>query len=439
MTKILINSLGCPKNLVDSEIMAKTLSDAGYSLTADINVAEIAIINTCSFIRPAVEEAIDIIQEAVEYKKNGILKKVIVTGCLVERYKEEIIQSIPEVDFCIGIDGYNDIVSIIEENNKKVTCGPNIDVSFMNKPRLLSDNTASTYIKISEGCDNHCTYCTIPRIRGKFRSRTIDDIYSEVQILCSEYGIKELTLVAQDTTAYGRDIYGKLSLCELLNKLETIKELKWIRLLYCYPELITDELISTIKNNKKVLHYIDIPLQHSSDKILKLMGRKGTRQEYGELIDKLRKNIPDIVLRTTFIVGFPKETEKDFQDLLDFLREYRFDRAGFFEYYKEEGTPAYNIEGHISQRIKTKRYNEAIALQQNISLNKNNNRIGQLYSILIHGISDDGLFYVGRSYAEADEIDPVIYVSSKEPLCIKDMVTAKVVAIEQDTLIAEVE
>ena len=310
MMKILINSLGCPKNLVDSEIIAKSLSDGGYNFTDNIENADAVVINTCSFIEPAVKEAIDVILDAARYKEKGSLKKIIVTGCLVERYKEQILDSIPEVDLCVGIDGYNDITSILKKTEKSVICGPKTDVSFMNKSRILSDNTASAYIKISEGCNNKCTYCTIPSIRGKFRSRTIDDIYQEVENLCVSNGIKEITLVAQDTTAYGIDIYGKPSLVNLLAKLETIKSLEWIRLLYCYPELISDELIEIMKNSTKILHYIDMPLQHSSDKVLKLMGRKGTYKEYTDLINKLRSKIPDIVIRTTFIVAFLKKQKK---------------------------------------------------------------------------------------------------------------------------------
>ncbi|HQM38795.1 MAG TPA: 30S ribosomal protein S12 methylthiotransferase RimO [Clostridia bacterium] len=436
--KILINSLGCPKNLVDSEIIAKSLSDGGYNFTDNIENADAVVINTCSFIEPAVKEAIDVILDAARYKEKGSLKKIIVTGCLVERYKEQILDSIPEVDLCVGIDGYNDITSILKKTEKSVICGPKTDVSFMNKSRILSDNTASAYIKISEGCNNKCTYCTIPSIRGKFRSRTIDDIYQEVENLCVSNGIKEITLVAQDTTAYGIDIYGKPSLVNLLAKLETIKSLEWIRLLYCYPELISDELIEIMKNSTKILHYIDMPLQHSSDKVLKLMGRKGTYKEYTDLINKLRSKIPDIVIRTTFIVGFPQETEEDFENLCLFIKENRFDRAGFFEYSREPDTPAYKLKGQISKQVKAQRREVAENLQNSILLNKNDDRIGREYSIIIQGISEDGLFYVGRSYAEAYEIDPLIYISSKEPLNVKDIVNAVIVAKDDDSLFAEV-
>lgn len=438
MMKILINSLGCPKNLVDSEIIAKSLSDGGYNFTDNIENADAVVINTCSFIEPAVKEAIDVILDAARYKEKGSLKKIIVTGCLVERYKEQILDSIPEVDLCVGIDGYNDITSILKKTEKSVICGPKTDVSFMNKSRILSDNTASAYIKISEGCNNKCTYCTIPSIRGKFRSRTIDDIYQEVENLCVSNGIKEITLVAQDTTAYGIDIYGKPSLVNLLAKLETIKSLEWIRLLYCYPELISDELIEIMKNSTKILHYIDMPLQHSSDKVLKLMGRKGTYKEYTDLINKLRSKIPDIVIRTTFIVGFPQETEEDFENLCLFIKENRFDRAGFFEYSREPDTPAYKLKGQISKQVKAQRREVAENLQNSILLNKNDDRIGREYSIIIQGISEDGLFYVGRSYAEAYEIDPLIYISSKEPLNVKDIVNAVIVAKDNDSLFAEV-
>ena len=439
MTKVLINSLGCPKNLVDSEIIAKTLTDFGYTLTSNIDEAEIALINTCSFIEPAVKEAIDVILETSKKKndKNSSLKKIVVTGCLVERYKEQIITSIPEVDICVGIDGYNDIAQILKSTDEKVILGPKTDTSFMNKSRLLSDNLSSTYVKISEGCDNHCTYCTIPSIRGKFRSRTIEDILIEVNDLCKN-GIKEITLVAQDTTAYGKDIYGKPSLYLLLQNLNKVDNLKWIRMLYCYPELITDELILTIKSCEKVLHYIDMPLQHSSNRILKLMARHGSKEQYTILINKLRKEIPDIILRSTFIVGFPQETENDFDDLCDFLSQTKFDRVGFFEYFKEDGTAAYKISGHLPKKTKTKRRIIAEKIQQDIVIEKNKDRLGKIYSIIIQGVSEDGLFYTGRSYAEAYEIDPLIYVSSKEKLTPKDIVDCKIVAIDKDSLIAEV-
>ncbi|HOR89943.1 MAG TPA: 30S ribosomal protein S12 methylthiotransferase RimO, partial [Clostridia bacterium] len=424
--------------LVDSEIMAKSLKDKGFVLTDNIEDANIAIINTCSFIQPAVEEAISVILEAAEYKKRGILEKLIVTGCLVERYKEEIITSIPEVDVCVGIDGYKDIASVVNNTDEVLICGNKTDVTFMNKERMLSENTASTYVKIAEGCDNRCTYCTIPSIRGRYRSRSIEDIYAEAEKLCSLHGIKEITLVAQDTTAYGTDIYGKPSLDLLLKKLETVKSLQWIRLLYCYPELITDDLINSVKNSKKILHYLDIPLQHSSDRILKLMGRKGTCAMYTELIDKLRFHIPDIVLRTTFIVGFPQETEEDFENLCEFIKASRFDRAGFFEYCREEGTPAYRLKGQIPKKVKIQRRKQAEQIQQDILISKNDERIGKTYSIIIQGISDDGLFYVGRSYAEAYEIDPVIYVAAKEELTVGDITDAVIVAKHEDSLIAEV-
>ncbi len=438
MKKIIINSLGCPKNLVDSEIIAASLKNHNYVLVSDPKQADIGIINTCAFIEPAVEEAIDAILEFGKYKEDGSMKKIVVAGCLVERYKEEVLDKMPEVDLCIGIDGYKDIATILDSNERQTIYGKNIDSSFMNSPRLLSSKKASAYVKISEGCDNRCTYCTIPFIRGKFRSRSIEDIVFEVEDLCNNKGIKEITLVAQDTTAYGKDIYGQISLCALLRRLEKIENLKWIRLLYCYPELIDDELIELMKKSKKLLHYLDIPLQHASNKILKLMGRKGSWEQYNNLIDKLRKNIDDIVIRSTFIVGFAQETKEDFYKLCDFLERNRFDRAGFFSYFKEEGSAAYNLDGHIEEEIKLKRLKKCQALQQNIMLEKNQERIGKIYQVLVEGVSPDGLFYSGRSYGEAKEIDPIIYIASKEELVLNEFIQVKIVGLQDENLVAEV-
>jgi ribosomal protein S12 methylthiotransferase len=436
--KILINSLGCPKNLVDSEIIANSLKEACHELTADINDAEIAIINTCAFIEPAVKEAIDVILKTSESKQNGKLKKLIVTGCLVERYKSEILDNMPEVDLCIGIDGYKNINELINMSERTFICGAKTDSSFMNNKRLLSYNNGTAYLKIAEGCDNHCTYCTIPKIRGKQRSRSIEDICAEATDLVINHGIKEITLIAQDTTAYGKDIYGKPSLNELLKKLEQTEGLLWIRLLYCYPELISDELIETIKNSSKILHYIDIPLQHASDRILKLMGRKGSYDKYRSLIEKIRTQIPDMIIRTTFIVGFPDETEDDFDILRRFTEECRFDRAGVFEYCKEDGTPAARMKNQITKKSKADRKERLMLIQQKIAFDKNNERLEKIYSIIIQGVADDGIFYEGRSYGEAYEIDPLVYVSSKEPLEIGQIVDVKILNTDGYSIVGEV-
>lgn len=436
--KILINSLGCPKNLVDSEIIANNLKNAGYELTADINDADMAIINTCAFIEPAVKEAIYVILKTSESKQNGKLKKLIVTGCLVERFKTEILENMPEVDLCIGIDGYNNISDLISKVERTVICGAKTDSSFMNKKRLLSYNNGSAYLKIAEGCDNHCTYCTIPKIRGKQRSRSIEDICSEAADLVTDFGVREITLIAQDTTAYGKDIYMKPSLNELLIKLEKIEGLLWIRLLYCYPELISDELIDTIKNSSKILHYIDIPLQHASDRILKLMGRKGSYEKYRSLISKIRTQIPDMIIRTTFIAGFPDETEEDFDILCRFLEECRFDRAGVFEYCMEDGTPAAKMKNQITQKSKADRKEKLMLIQQKIAFEKNNERLKKIYSIIIQDVADDGIFYEGRSYGEAYEIDPLVYVSSKEPLEIGQIVDVRMLNTDGYSIIGEV-
>lgn len=436
--KAVIVSLGCPKNLVDSEIIANELIEKGYEITVDQDKAHIAVVNTCAFIQPAVSEAIEAILNIASHKKTGVLEKIIVAGCLVQRYGEQIMDQLPEVDICLGIDHIKDIGDISQESERKCYSCESKDIEFLNRPRKISENKGYTYVKISEGCKNRCTYCAIPMIRGSYRSRRIEDILKEV-INLSQQGIKEIILIAQDTAAYGIDLYGKNSLNVLLKELSNVDGIKWIRLLYCYPESITDELIMEMKDNNKVLKYIDMPFQHASDKILRLMGRKWNLESNRQLIKKLRSSIKDIVIRTTFITGFPGEEEEDFEILKNFIREVRFNHAGVFPYYREEGTPAYNFKGQVPKRIREKRKDELLHIQKDIAYENTLNRLNRTYDIIIEGVSDDGIFYEGRSYAEAPEIDGVIYVASSEPLYAGQMVTVKILNVHDYSLIGEVQ
>ncbi|MBN2558678.1 MAG: 30S ribosomal protein S12 methylthiotransferase RimO [Clostridia bacterium] len=416
MEYVMVISLGCPKNTVDSEILSKAVENAGYTLTNDEKKADIAIVNTCAFIEPAVEEAISVILETASLKTGASLKKLIVAGCLTERYREKILEEIPEVDLCIGIDAIPDIGDLIKNGRKAVYSGSREDAGFLNLPRNLSEKNGSAYLKISDGCDNACTYCMIPSIRGRLRSRSIADIVAEAEWLCSENKIREIILVAQDTTAYGTDIYGRPSLVMLLRELVKAGGLKWIRLLYCYPELITDELLDLIKAEDKILNYLDIPFQHASDRILKLMGRKDTLSDYTGLLARIRDRISGIVIRTTFITGFPGESEEDFRILESFVKENRFERVGVFTYYDEDGAPSYKLNGKVEPSVSEARRDRIMEIQKDISRDLNMRRIGRIYDIIIGNVSDDGIFYEGRSYGEAPEIDGLVYVAAKEPL-----------------------
>ncbi|MFO7637276.1 MAG: 30S ribosomal protein S12 methylthiotransferase RimO [Clostridia bacterium] len=436
MKKILIVTLGCPKNLVDSEIIAQALIDRGYEPTTIKEKAQVAVVNTCAFIEPAVTEAIEAILDIARMKKEGVLEQLVVTGCLVQRYKEEILREIPEIDYTVGIDFIKDIPAIIETGEKKNFMGESRDIGFLNMERALCSPHKSAYLKISDGCSNHCTYCTIPAIRGEYRSRTMEDILSEALVLAGK-GIKELILVAQDTTYYGYDLYREFRLEALLRALSGIEGIRWIRLLYCYPENITEGLIREMAGNKKVLKYLDIPFQHASADVLRRMGRKSGPKEYGGLIRKLRENISGLVIRTTFITGFPGETEEDFNILMDFIRESSFDHVGVFPYYREEGTPAYRMKDQVPAKVKEQRKEQILALQTQLSMEKNIARLGGNYDIIIESVSDDGLFYEGRSYMQAPEIDGVTYVASREPLGIGDIVPVKLLNIHEHSFIGE--
>ena len=412
--KVGMVSLGCDKNRVDSEIILGKMSYE-YEITSDPKNADIIIVNTCGFIESAKQESIDTILEMSNYKINYRCKLLIATGCLIQRYGEELRKLIPEIDIMLGVNDYNKIDEFITdfiEGNKIASELLNYSDENINEgKRILTTQKESAYIRIAEGCNNFCTYCIIPKIRGKFRSRKMENIINEAKDL-SGSGVKEIILIAQDTTLYGSDIYEKKSLHLLLRALSEIEGIKWIRVLYCYPEEIYDELIDEIASNEKVVKYLDLPIQHISDKILKLMGRKTSKQDIINTINKLRKKVSEIVLRTTFIVGFPKENEEDFNEIIDFLKEYKLDKVGVFTYSQEEDTSAAKMEGQIIEEIKRKREEKLMLAQKDISEEINKLKIGKLYDILVEGYN--GKYYYGRSCEMAPDIDAsVLFESSK--------------------------
>jgi ribosomal protein S12 methylthiotransferase len=436
--KVGLVSLGCPKNLVDSELMLGMLKNEGFDIVSDSSEAQIIIINTCGFIESAKQESINTIIRMAMHKKNKC-ELLIVTGCLAQMYREEILDEIPEVDAVIGTGSLGEIVSAINtayDGKRLLLCGNPDGAAFLEGERVISTGKGYAYLKIAEGCDNCCTYCVIPSLRGRYRSREMDAILGEAEKLASS-GIKELILVAQDTTKYGMDIYGRRALVELLREIGKIEGIEWIRLLYCYPDQIDDELIAEIAGNEKVLKYLDIPIQHASDNVLKRMGRRGASSDIRGLLDKLRSLVPGIVLRTTLLVGFPGETKKDFEILLEFVRKYRFDRLGIFMYSREEGTPSFGMSGQVPERIKKYRYDRLMKLQQQISAELNARRVGKVEKVLVEGVAEDGIFYYGRSYAEAPEIDGLVYFTSREPLNICQMVNVKILCSEEYDLIGE--
>lgn len=437
--RIGIVSLGCPKNLVDSEIMLGMLKHADYEIVNHKENAEVLIVNTCGFIESAQQESINTILEMAEEKKRNC-ELLIVTGCMAERYKEKILELIPEVDAVLGTGNYKEIADVINRayhGEKVVAYGKLNETDYLDEERIISSSRHSVYLKISEGCDNRCTYCIIPFLRGAYRSRKIEALVKEAETLAAN-GAKEIILVAQDTTRYGIDIYQKKMLPELIREISKIESVEWIRLLYCYPEEIDDELINEVANNPKVCKYMDIPIQHASDRILKLMGRRGTIDDIRSALTKLRENVPDIALRTSLIVGFPGETEEDFQQLVDFVEEFRFDRLGVFTYSKEEGTPAAKMKGQIRKNVKLSRQKTILELQNTISSEINAKRVGKVYKAIVDGIADDGIFYYGRTFAEAPEIDGTVYFTSPEPLDIGSFVLIKILNSEDYDLIGEV-
>lgn len=438
---ISIVSLGCPKNLVDSEVMLGIINSSKHNFVYDYEQADAVIINTCGFINDAKEESINTIFEFVNMKNEGKIKYIIVAGCLSERYTDEIIELIPEVDAVLGTTEYGhilDAIDLVEANNGMCVMKSELTgFEWLELDRVVTTNTGMAYLKLAEGCDNHCTYCIIPKLRGKFRSRTIEQIYNEAVRLV-EGGVTELVLVAQNTAYYGTDIYGELKLVELIIKLSSIKNLRWIRLLYCYPELVTDELIAEIRDNEKVCHYIDMPIQHAADPVLKRMGRRTTKHDMEILIEKLRKEIPDIALRTTVMVGFPGETDDDFEQLIDFIKTSRFDNLGAFIFSKEENTPAYNLIPEIDEKIAEKRYNDVMLCQQEIVAEKISDMLGTVVDVVVEGIADDGIFYFGRSAFQAPDIDSITYFTSEEELKAGQHVMVEILNNQQYDLIGAV-
>lgn len=437
--KVLFVSLGCDKNLVDSERMLGLLNEKGFELTNEETQAEVIVINTCCFIHDAREESITTILEMAAYKQKGTLKALIVTGCLAERYREEIIKEIPEVDAIVGSTAWEDIAAVIGEALEGGKAQSFRDVNYLSPVYPKRVNTTGgyySYLKIAEGCSKHCTYCIIPRIRGDYRSAGMEELMAEAEYL-AKGGVKELVLVAQETTVYGTDLYGRKALPELLDRLCRIEGISWIRLLYCYPEEITAELIDVIKREPKICHYLDIPIQHASDAILKRMGRRTTRHELQELIGLLRKEIPDIVLRTSLITGFPGETQEDHEILKDFVRRMRFDRLGVFPYSREEGTPADKMKPQITKKVKLARRRELMQIQQEIAFAAAKEKIGKVYDVLIEGELPEEEVYVGRTYMDAPGVDGYLFLKAGPGLLSGDMVKAAVTGAKDYDLIGE--
>lgn len=407
-------SLGCDKNRLDSEVMLSNLNQE-YSLVHDPKLADVIIINTCGFIESAKQESIDTILEMSQYKEKFNCKLIVVTGCLAQRYGKELMELLPEIDIMLGVNDYDKlnetIRKCIETDNSRIYNCDYSDSNINEGKRILTTSTYTAYLRIAEGCDNHCTYCIIPKIRGKYRSRTIENIINECNDLANQ-GVKEIILIAQDTTRYGIDIYGKKMLPELIQKISKINEIEWIRLLYCYPEELTDEIINEISMNDKVCKYIDIPIQHISDSILKLMGRRGRKLDIIENIDKLRARAKGIAIRTTIIVGFPGETEENFEELKDFVSTMKFDNLGVFKYSREEGTAAAEMKNQVPEEIKSAREGELMVLQKQVMTSINKSKIGSTYKVIVEG--KKGELWYGRSYEMAPDIDGVIYIKCKK-------------------------
>ena len=433
--RILFISLGCDKNLVDSEEMITRLVAAGHEMVEEAGVAEAIVINTCCFIGDAKEESIQTILEMASYKEKGSLKALIVTGCLAERYRGEIIKEIPEVDAVLGTSSWQDILEALEAACKGQESferfGPHGPISGISPRRVVSAfGGATAYLKIAEGCDKHCTYCIIPSLRGPYRSVPMEELLRQAEYLV-EGGARELILVAQETTLYGTDLYGEKSLHVLLEKLCRIQGLTWIRILYAYPEEIYQGLIDVMKRERKICHYLDMPIQHASNRILKKMGRRTTKEDLVEIISHLREEIPDIVLRTTLISGFPGETQEDFEEVYNFADEMEFDRLGVFPYSAEEGTPAYSMENQIPQEVKESRRDELMELAQEISLEKGEARVGQELLVMVEGKLPQESAYVARSYADAPQVDGYVFVESGEEYKTGDFLRVRITASQE--------
>lgn len=431
---IALESLGCSKNLVDAEIMLGMLNKDGHQLVGDCQNADVVIVNTCGFIEDAKQESIDSIVRYAELKNEGIIKYLLVSGCLAQRYTEELLESIPEIDAIVGTGSYDKITEVVDnlpEDKEKVIRMDDINFSFDETlPRYVSTPPYLAYLKIGEGCDNNCTYCIIPKLRGKYRSRDIEELIKEAKTL-KENGVKELVVIAQDTTVYGRDLYGKPALAELLERLAKL-EFDWIRVLYSYPEGISEEIVDVVAKYDNICSYFDIPMQHASNRILKLMNRKTSREELKSKVEMIRSKISDAVIRTTFIVGFPGETDEDFEELMEFVEEMQLDRMGAFKYSREEGTPADLLPNHVDEDTKKERLERLMMLQQGISEERNQENLGKTLKVLIEDRVDETLF-IGRSQKDAEDIDSVVYVETSEDLQIGEMVDVTVeIAYEYD-------
>lgn len=435
--KILFVSLGCDKNLVDSEVMLGMLTSRGYEITDDENEADIIVINTCCFIHDAMEESIQNILEMAEYKKEGKTKALIVTGCLAQRYRQEILDEIPEVDEVLGTSAIDQIIRAVDqalEGKKEVILSGLDELPLPDTTRVVSTGGHFAYLKIAEGCDKHCTYCIIPKLRGTYRSVPMERLLKEARELADQ-GVKELILVAQETTLYGKDIYGEKSLHRLVRELCRINGIQWIRILYCYPEEITDELIQVMKEEKKVCHYLDLPIQHASDEVLRRMGRRTTKQELIDIVTRLREEIPDICLRTTLIAGFPGETKEQHEELMEFVDQMEFDRLGVFTYSPEEGTPAAEMDGQIDQEIKEERQADLMELQQEIAFDRAEEMTGRQMLVMIEGKVADENAYVGRTYRDAPNVDGLIFINTDEELVSGDFVKVEVTgALDYDLI-----
>lgn len=432
--KIALESLGCSKNLVDAEIMLGMLNKDGHQLVGDCQDADVVIVNTCGFIEDAKQESIDSIVRYAELKNEGIIKYLLVSGCLAQRYTEELLESIPEIDAIVGTGSYDKITEVVDnlpEDKEKVIRMDDINFSFDETlPRYVSTPPYLAYLKIGEGCDNNCTYCIIPKLRGKYRSRDIEELIKEAKTL-KENGVKELVVIAQDTTVYGRDLYGKPALAELLERLAKLG-FDWIRVLYSYPEGISEEIVDVVAKYDNICSYFDIPMQHASNRILKLMNRKTSREELKSKVEMIRSKISDAVIRTTFIVGFPGETDEDFEELMEFVEEMQLDRMGAFKYSREEGTPADLLPNHVDEDTKKERLERLMMLQQGISEERNQENLGKTLKVLIEDRVDETLF-IGRSQKDAEDIDSVVYVETSEDLQIGEMVDVTVeIAYEYD-------
>lgn len=438
--KVLFVSLGCDKNLVDTEMMLGMLSERGYEFTDDEQEAEAVVVNTCCFIHDAKEESIQTLLEMAELKKTGKVKAVIAAGCLSQRYSDEIQVEIPEVDAIIGTASIDQVADALDEvlAGQKTNHLKDIDAEpVFGKKRIVTTGGHYAYLKIAEGCDKHCSYCIIPKVRGKYRSIPMESLVTEAENLV-EAGVKELILVAQETTLYGKDLYGKKMLPELLNRLCEISGLYWIRILYCYPEEITEELIQTISSQEKICNYLDIPIQHASDKILKKMGRRTSNEDIRNIISRVRQEIPDICIRTTFITGFPGETLEDHETVMNFVDEMEFDRLGVFTYSPEEDTPAASFEDQIDEEVKKERQAEIMELQQEIAFEKAEAMVGRAVLAMIEGKVADENAYVGRTYKDAPNVDGMIFINTDEELMTGDFVTVKITGSYEYDLIGEI-